>query len=45
MPRGQRALIWAITPSVVSKRPACTASLAVLIEADGSVSDNGPLNN
>ena len=29
-------------PSVVSKQPACTASLAALLEAEGSVWDSGP---
>ena len=42
---GLRALIWTVTPSVVSKRPACTVSLVALIEAEGSVSDNGPFGS
>ena len=34
MPRGRKALTWMVTPSVGSKQPACTASLAALIEAE-----------
>ena len=45
MPRGQRALIWMVTSSVVSKQPACTASLAALIEAESSVLDNRPFGS
>ena len=45
IPCGRRALIRTVTPSVVLKRPACTASLVDLIEAEESVSDNGPFGS
>ena len=45
MPHGRRALVWTVTPSVVLKWLACTASLVALIEAKASVLDNWPFGS